>query len=302
MMERNNKHISVRRQCDLLGVHRSRLYYSSGTMNPENLRIMNRIDAEFTAHPFTGIDRMVEFLRCAYGLHVNPKRVRRLMRKMGLMALYPKPRTSFPAMVYMKYPCLLKTLSIDAPDMVWCSDITYIRLRGGFMYLVAILDYFSRYVLSWSVSNSLESLFCLDALDEALSNAGGGVLRGARFALLRFGCASAPQSERIRRTVTAYTKYRWKFGLDNGEGLKEKENFINLISENPFLFPLPKKSILFSFRMDMALINANGTVLSRSDLGKTLQNAPDANGSEWYIGVVDEFWIFRQFFKLVLWF
>jgi putative transposase len=169
MMERDNKHISIRRQCDLLDVHRSRLYYSSGTTNPENLRIMNLIDEEFTAHPFTGIERMVAFLRRAQGLHVNPKRVRRLMRKMGLMALYPKPRTSCPATVYMKYPCLLKTLSIDAPDIVWCSDITYIRLRGGFMYLVAILDYFSRYVLSWSVSNSLESLFCLDAVDEALS-------------------------------------------------------------------------------------------------------------------------------------
>jgi putative transposase len=170
MMERDNKHISIRRQCDLLDVHRSRLYYSAGAMNhEENLRIMNLIDEEFTAHPFTGIDRMVAFLRRAQGLHVNPKRVRRLMRKMGLMALYPKPRTSCPATVYMKYPCLLKTLSIDAPDIVWCSDITYIRLRGGFMYLVAILDYFSRYVLSWSVSNSLESLFCLDAMDEALS-------------------------------------------------------------------------------------------------------------------------------------
>jgi putative transposase len=169
MMERDNKRISIRRQCDLLDVHRSRLYYSAGTMNPENLRIMNLIDAEFTAHPFTGIDRMVAFLRRAQGLIVNPKRVRRLMRKMGLMALYPKPRTSCPATVYMKYPCLLKTIAIDAPDIAWCSDITYIRLRGGFLYLVAILDYFSRYVLSWSVSNSLESLFCLDALDEALS-------------------------------------------------------------------------------------------------------------------------------------
>jgi putative transposase len=130
---------------------------------------MNLIDAEFTAHPFTGVARMAEFLRRESGVIVNPKRVRRLMRKMGLMALYPKPRTSCPATVCVKYPCLLKTLNIDAPDVAWCSDITYIRLRGGFMYLVAILDYFSRYVLSWSVSNSLESLFCLDALDEALS-------------------------------------------------------------------------------------------------------------------------------------
>ena len=169
MMERNNKHISVRRQCVLLDVNRSRLYYSASVINEENLRIMNLIDGEFTEHPFTGIDRMVEFLRREHRLIVNHKRIRRLMRKMGLMAIYPKPRTSCPASVYMKYPCLLKTLVIDAPDIVWCSDITYIRLKGGFMYLAAIMDYFSRYVLSWSVSNSLESLFCLDALDEALS-------------------------------------------------------------------------------------------------------------------------------------
>ena len=169
MMDRNNKHISVRRQCELLDVNRSRLYYSASVINEENLRIMNLIDGEFTEHPFTGIDRMVEFLRREHRLIVNHKRIRRLMRKMGLMAIYPKPRTSCPASVYMKYPCLLKMIAIDDPDIVWCSDITYIRLKGGFMYLVAIMDCFSRYVLSWSVSNSLESLFCLDALDEALS-------------------------------------------------------------------------------------------------------------------------------------
>jgi len=169
MMDRDNKYISIRRQCELLGINRSRLYYSANAINQENLRIMNLIDEEFTRHPFTGIERMVEFLHREHKLVVNHKRVRRLMRKMGLMALYPKPRTSCPAPVYVKYPCLLNTMAIDAPDVVWCSDITYIRLKGGFMYLVAIMDYFSRYVLSWSVSNSLESLFCLDALDEALS-------------------------------------------------------------------------------------------------------------------------------------
>jgi putative transposase len=170
MVDIQNKRISVRKQCELLTVNRSRLYYEACPIDEYNLRIMNLIDQEFTEHPFTGVERMVEFLGREYNLIVNHKRVRRLMRKMGLMALYPKPRTSCPAAVYVKYPCLLKTVAIDAPDIVWCSDITYIRLRGGFMYLVAIMDYFSRYVLSWSVSNSLESLFCLDALDEALSN------------------------------------------------------------------------------------------------------------------------------------
>jgi putative transposase len=169
MIETANKKISIRKQCELIAVNRSRLYYHAEPTNRENLCIMNLIDEEFTEHPFTGIDRMVEFLLRQHRLAVNHKRVRRLMRKMGLMAVYPKPRTSCPAAVYIKYPCLLNTISIDTPDIAWCSDITYIRLKGGFMYLAAIMDYFSRYVLSWSVSNSLESLFCIDALDEALS-------------------------------------------------------------------------------------------------------------------------------------
>jgi putative transposase len=169
MIETANKTISIRKQCELIAVNRSRLYYHTEPTNQENLCIMNFIDEEFTEHPFTGIDRMVEFLLRRHRLTVNHKRVRRLMRKMGLMAVYPKPRTSCPAAVYIKYPCLLNTISIDVSDIAWCSDITYVRLRGGFMYLAAIMDYFSRYVLSWSVSNSLESLFCIDALDEALS-------------------------------------------------------------------------------------------------------------------------------------
>jgi putative transposase len=169
MIETASKHISIRKQCELLAVNRSRLYYQARPTDRENLRIMNIIDEEFTEHPFTGIERMVEFLHRQHNLIVNHKRVRRLMRKMGLMAVYPKPRTSCPAAVYIRYPCLLNTIVMDGPDTVWCSDITYIRLKGGFMYLVAIMDYFSRYVLSWSVSNSLESLFCIDALDEALS-------------------------------------------------------------------------------------------------------------------------------------
>ena len=169
MIDKANSQISIRRQCELLSVNRSRLYYCACPSDEFNLRIMDLIDEEFTAHPFTGVNRMVEFLWRGYNLIVNPKRIRRLMRKMGLMALYPKPRTSLPSAVYMKYPCLLDTVVIDAPDIVWCSDITYIRLKGGFMYLVAIMDYFSRYVLSWSVSNSLESLFCIDAMDEALT-------------------------------------------------------------------------------------------------------------------------------------
>lgn len=169
MVETDNKQISIRRQCRLLDINRSRLYYKpQAVVDDDNLKLMDSIDREFTEHPSTGVEMMVEILGRQYGRAFNHKRIRRLMRKMGLMAIYPKPRTSIPAAVYMKYPCLLKTITIDAPDVVWCSDITYIRLKNGFMYLAAIMDYFSRYVLSWMVSNSLESLFCMDALNEAL--------------------------------------------------------------------------------------------------------------------------------------
>ena len=169
MIDNTNNNLSIRKQCDLLGVNRSRVYYPAVSVSECDLSMMNFIDTEFTAHPFTGVPRMVEVIQREKGIVVNHKRVRRLMRLMGLMALYPKPRTTQSIIEHAKYPCLIRTFDITEPDQVWCSDITYIRMLHGFMYLVAIMDYFSRYVLSWAVSNSLESLFCLDALDEALS-------------------------------------------------------------------------------------------------------------------------------------
>jgi putative transposase len=168
MVERQNKNLSVRHQCRLLDVERQRLYYHPRPVSAVNLSVMDFIDRRFTEHPTLGVEAMAEHIFRGMGLVVNEKRVRRLMRTMGLMAIYPKPRTSIPAAQYHKYPCLIDSLTIDGPDMLWCSDITYVRLKGGFMYLVAIMDYYSRYIVSWSVSNSLDSLFCLDALDEAL--------------------------------------------------------------------------------------------------------------------------------------
>jgi len=169
MIENKNNQLSIRRQCDLLCVNRSRLYYQPGPVCDEDHRLMNWIDQEFTAHPFTGVDRMVERIWRVHKLVINHKRARRLMRKMSLMAVYPKPRTTQSIIEHAKYPCLIRGRDINSTDYVWCSDITYIRMTHGFMYLAAIMDYFSRYVISWSVSNSLESLFCLDVLDEALA-------------------------------------------------------------------------------------------------------------------------------------
>lgn len=168
MIDKSDKKLSIRKQCDLLGVNRSRVYYKSAVSPEKDIAMMNFIDEEFTAHPFTGVERMVDMVWLEKGITVNHKRIRRLMRQMGLMAIYPKPRTTKSIIEHSKFPCLIRKMDITESDQVWCSDITYIRMAHGFMYLVAIMDYFSRYVISWSVSNSLESLFCMDALDEAL--------------------------------------------------------------------------------------------------------------------------------------
>ncbi len=128
---------------------------------------MQLLDEQYTRCPFYGVERMTEWLR-AKGYAVNAKRVRRLLRLMGLAAQYPKPRLSQPGAAHQVYPYLLKDVSIERADQVWSTDITYVRLRGGFIYLVAIMDWYSRYVLSWEVSTSLEGSFCVAALDRAL--------------------------------------------------------------------------------------------------------------------------------------
>jgi putative transposase len=128
---------------------------------------MHLLDEQFTRTPFYGVDRMTESLR-RRGHGVNPKRIRRLMRQMGLEAVYPKPRLSDNGKAHRRYPYLLRELSIDHPDQVWCSDITYIRMVYGFLYLVAVMDWFSRYVLAWELSTTLETGFCVTALQHAL--------------------------------------------------------------------------------------------------------------------------------------
>jgi putative transposase len=170
MIEAGHRQVSVRRQCTLLGLCRSGLYYEPVGASKDNLRIMRWIDQEYTRHPFYGVLRMTMWLR-RKGEVINPKRVRRLMRQMGLEAICPRKRLSVPGGGHRRYPYLLKGLGVDHPDHVWCADITYIRLRGGYAYLVAILDWYSRYVLSWALSGSLEVEFCLEALEEALGKA-----------------------------------------------------------------------------------------------------------------------------------
>jgi putative transposase len=168
MIERDHAKLSVRRQCELLGLWRSGLYYEPEPEPEDNLRLMRWLDREYTAHPFFGVRRMTARLR-RKGERINPKRVRRLMRRMGLEAIYPKRPLSVAGEGHKRYPYLLRGLVIDRPDQVWCADITYIPLRRGYAYLVAVLDWYSRYLLSWALSGSLEVAFCLEALEEALA-------------------------------------------------------------------------------------------------------------------------------------
>jgi len=159
--------IPINRQCDLLGLPRSSYYYESARDDRYNQQLMNLIDEQFTGTPFYGVDKMTAWLR-RNDHEVNPKRVRRLMRLMGLEAIYPKPKLSLSNQAHKKYPYLLRELVIDHPDQVWCADITYIRMLHGFVYLMAIMDWYSRFVLSWEISTTLDNAFCLSALEQAL--------------------------------------------------------------------------------------------------------------------------------------
>jgi len=166
--------IPVVRQCDLLGLCRSSLYYRparDAAAEAFERRLLNAIDALYTARPHLGRGGMTDALAQECRIEVNPKRVRRLMKKLDLEAVYPRPRrnTSAPRAEHRKYPYLLRNLEITAPDQVWCADITYIRLYRGFAYLVAVMDWYSRYVLSWELSNTLDASFCVAALEQALS-------------------------------------------------------------------------------------------------------------------------------------
>jgi putative transposase len=155
------------RQCELLGMARSSWYYEPRAEREENLAVMRLLDEQYTRTPFYGVERMAAWLR-QQGHALNVKRARRLLRLMGLEAIYPKPRLSVAGSPAKRYPYLLRGLTIGGANHVWSTDITYIRLHAGFLYLVAVLDWYSRYVLSWELSNTLDTGFCLLALEGAL--------------------------------------------------------------------------------------------------------------------------------------
>ena len=160
--------LSIRRQCELVGVARSGFYYEPVPETPENLAVMRQLDELHLAHPVYGNRRLTALLRRA-GWEINRKRVVRLLQVMGVEAVYPKRGLSQPGEGHRIYPYLLEGLAITGPDQVWCSDITYVPMAYGFMYLVAVMDWWSRYVLGWELSNSLDSEFCIRAWTAALA-------------------------------------------------------------------------------------------------------------------------------------
>ena len=170
LIEPHHPQISIARQCELLGLPRSTYYYHSQGESPQNLHLMRLLDEKYTDTPYYGIRRMTAWLRNE-GYNVNHKRVARLLRKMGLEAIYPKPRTTVPHPEHRIYPYLLRGVEVNRTNQVWSTDITYIRLHSGFIYLVVVMDWYSRYVLSWSLSITMDVSFCLEALNDALSRA-----------------------------------------------------------------------------------------------------------------------------------
>jgi putative transposase len=171
MVKANHAKLSVVCQCRLLNIARSGLYYEKTGESAYNLALMQEIDRSFTEWPFLGVRQMCDYLRLL-GYGVGRKRVRRLMRLMGLTPIYRKPKTSIPNPEHTRYPYLLRELAITRPNQVWCADITYIPMRKGFLYLVAIMDWHSRKVLSWRLSSTMDADFCVFALEEALAKYG----------------------------------------------------------------------------------------------------------------------------------
>jgi putative transposase len=170
MINKDND-LPITRQCELLSLNRSTVYYRLQDVSEMDLKLMRRIDEMHLKRPFYGSRRIRDWLQDE-GHDINRKRVQRFMRQMGIRALYPKPRTSKPGKGHKIYPYLLRDLVIDRPNQVWATDISYIPMAKGFVYLVAVIDWYSRKVLSWRLSNSMDTDFCVDALEEALGRYG----------------------------------------------------------------------------------------------------------------------------------
>lgn len=241
--------LSVRKQCELLGVPRSTWYYEPVGESEENLHLMKLMDEQYLRTPFYGSPRMTQMLR-AQGFCVNLKRVERLMGLMGLQAVYPKKNLSKAAPGHTIYPYLLRGLKVERPNQVWATDITYIRMLKGFLYLCVIMDWYSRYVLSWRLSNTLDVDFCIEALQEALalgakpdifnSDQGSQFTSTAFTGVLHSHCIQISMDGRGRALDNVFVERLWRSlkyehvflheyqnGRDLHLGLNEYWNFYN---------------------------------------------------------------------------
>jgi putative transposase len=210
LIEADHPALSIRRQCELLGLPRSTAYYAPIPESAENLTLMRQIDAVYLENPSYGSRKLTAMVN-ASGWEVNRKRVQRLMRLMNIAGATPNRRTSQPAPGHRIFPYLLRNVPILRPDQVWSADITYVPLRGGFVYLTAVIDWFSRYVLSWKLSNRLEGGFCVEALDAALAHARPEIFntdQGAQF-------TSAVFTERLLSQAIAVSMDGRGRALDN---------------------------------------------------------------------------------------
>ena len=189
MIEPEHPRLSIARQCELVSISRSGFYHRPAGETPLNLALMRLIDAQFLETPWYGSRQMARHLR-REGYTIGRKRIRRLMAKMGLTPIYQRPRTSVPHPEHRVFPYLLRDAVVDRPNQVWCADITYLPMRRGFLYLVAVMDWATRKVLSWRVSNTLDVEFCLEALEEALARFGRPEIfntdQGSQFTSPRF--------------------------------------------------------------------------------------------------------------------
>jgi len=200
-VERGHPELSIRRQCELLGVNRVGLYYQPVGESEENLLLMRLLDEQYTRTPFYGSRKMTEWLE-TQGHAVNRKRISRLMEVLGIEAVYPKPKLSQPGEGHKIYPYLLRRVRVERVNQVWSTDITYIRMAQGFLYLVAVMDWFSRFVLSWSLSLTMGIEFCLEALKNALRRGQPEIFnsdQGSQFTSERFTAALEAKQIAVRQ-------------------------------------------------------------------------------------------------------
>ena len=268
MIDADDRKLSVSRQCQILNLNRSTFYYKKKPVKPDDLELMRLIDEQYLKTPTWGSRSMRNHLR-RKGYKINRKRVQRLMRTMGLEAIYPKPKTSRPHPAHKVYPYLLRNLAVERPNQVWAADITYIPMSRGFMYLVAVMDWYSRKILSWRVSNTLDTEFCIEAVEEALSRYGAPEIfntdQGAQFTSASFtdllksnnvrismdGRGRVQDNifiERLWWTLKYQYLYLWSFnnGIELRQGLRQWFEFYNMERSHQALDDLTPDEVYFA--------------------------------------------------------